>query len=159
MRPRPCLQAAICTNTHCDPQRELIKASQSLGQDPAYGSCHVNILLIPSRVRVFQWPRARALLWNPSFGGTPEADTRTPPFPQNDPKLLLGGGDKIHREGDSSMAHEANPTFHGHPSPKIRSLMPEEGSHTRPSFISEELPSWSVDRHCHSLGAKPKPRL
>ena len=67
------------------------KFSQGLDQEPAYGACQAPMIPIFTRARVFHLLEPRTVIWSPSPGRTPEPDSRTPPFPQNVPKILRAG--------------------------------------------------------------------
>ena len=93
MRPRPCLRAALGTNTHWDPQREPRALVRILG-GRTKGPCRIWGLPCPCPMNQgtgFPFPVPRTLLWNPSFGGSPEAENRTPPMQRNDPNLPVAG--------------------------------------------------------------------
>ena len=74
MRPRPCLWATLVTNTHCDPQPEPSPQVRPLSgwMETAYWACHATRPQFLTIVRDIPSVFPRALLWNSSFGGTPE---------------------------------------------------------------------------------------
>ena len=99
-------------------------------------------------------PVPGALLWNPFLGETHEPDNTTPPFPQNDPKLLGAGTNP--REGYSSTVPEATAPIHGYPGHNIQRQKPEGTPPTRPCFRGPGAPSRAVHPAGHTLGATHK---
>ena len=71
----PCLQATLVTYTHCDPStlaQYSGKASEWLDGETAYWACHAPRPQFLTIDQVVPSLFPRALLWNSSFGGTPE---------------------------------------------------------------------------------------
>ena len=95
LKPRPNLSAALGTNSLCDPQHEpniKERPVRALTKSPHMGRAKP---LYTQSSPVFEFsslpPVPGALLWNHFLGETHEPENMTPPFPQNDPKLLLAG--------------------------------------------------------------------
>ena len=136
----------------------VLKSGLSVaGPRARLGASHAPGAPILTRVWVFQSPGPSSLLWNPSLGGTPAAEYRTPPVPHNDLKLLEARlnpqrGRLIHGPGDHPAIPQPSLTQNPDRSlQKGRTL----ALHSNP----EKPPSRSVDGACHTLGPKPKPSL